>query len=61
MTKRKKLPRVTKASKRQTGKSNKSADKKRSAMKPGTRLSKNRNKYTEKRANRSDKNPKRRL
>lgn len=38
----------------QRGKTNVRRDKKRSAMKPGRRLSRNRKKYTETRKNRSD-------
>jgi len=56
-----KKPRVTKISKTQTGKTNTKADKKRSALKPGTRISAAGNTYTEKRRNRSDKNAKKKL
>ena len=40
---------------------NKESDKKRTALKPGLRISKYGNLYTETRANRSDKNPKNKL
>ena len=55
------LPRTTKVSKTQTGRSNTAADKKRTAMKPGRRLSKSGKVYFENRRNRSDKDSKRRL
>ncbi len=46
---------------RQTGRSNTASDKKRTAKKPGKRVSKSGKTYTERRANRSDKSKKRRL
>ena len=49
-------PKVLKIVKRQTGKTNTKADKKRTALKPGLRLSKNKKKYWETRRNRSDRN-----
>jgi hypothetical protein len=45
----------------QTGRTHVKADKKRRALPPGTRMSKNHKRYTENRANRSDKNRRRRL
>jgi len=45
----------------QTGKSVTAIDKKRKAKKPGKRVSKSGKRYTERRANRSDKNPSKRL
>ena len=56
-TKKKKLPRVTKRSKRQTGVSNTKHDAQLPAMPPGRRLSKSGKPYTERRRNRSDKPP----
>ena len=56
-----KLPRVLSAVKRQTGKSVKSADKSRTAMKPGKRKAKSGRTYWETRANRSDRNKRTRL
>jgi len=47
-------PRTTKSKRRQTGRSNKRKDRKRKAMKPGKRLSKNKKVYYEYRRNRSD-------
>ena len=49
------LPRVLKKADEQIGKSNWHIDKKRTAMTPGKRLSKNNRVYYEKRKNRSDK------
>ena len=58
---RKKTPKVIKVSKTQTGKTTVKVDKKRVALKPGTRVSKAGNTYTEVRRNRSDKNKSTRL
>ena len=55
--KKKKLPRVTKRSKKQTGLSNIKLDKGLPAMAPGRRLSKAGKPYTERRRNRSDRPP----
>lgn len=59
--KRAKRPRTIKRSKTQTGTTNRSIDKKRTALPPGRRIAKSGKKYTEKRANRSDKNRKKGL
>ena len=56
-TKKKKLPRVTKSTKKQTGHSNTKRDRELPAMAPGRRLSKAGKPYTERRRNRSDKKP----
>jgi len=55
-TSSRKLPRVIKISKTQTGKTTIKVDRKRKALHAGVRLSKAGNLYTEKRRNRSDKN-----
>jgi len=52
--KKKSKPRVLKISKHRTGTSNRSKDRKRKAMKPGKRISKNGRIYYENRRNRSD-------
>lgn len=52
---------VKKKTYHQTGKSNRTRDKKRKAKKPGWRKSKSGKKYFENRRNRSDKNRKKRL
>ena len=59
--KKKKLPRVIKASKQQTGKTTKEIDRMIEALKPGKRQSKSGNIYYERRRNRSDIDPKKRL
>jgi hypothetical protein len=53
--------RVLSVSKRQTGRSNKRIDKKRTALPPGRRVSRRGKKYTETRANRSDRSARLRL
>jgi len=60
-TVRKRKPVVLKRSRTQTGKSNIKSDRKRVAMAPGKRSSKNGNIYYEKRRNRSDMNKRKRL
>ena len=59
--KKKKLPRTIKESKYQIGKTNLELDKKRVALKPGKRLSKEGNIYWENRKNRSDKDQRKKL
>ena len=62
MVKRKRrLPRTIRAVKRMKGKSVRSADRKRTALKPGLRISKSGKKYWETRRNRSDLSRKKRL
>jgi len=61
MIKKRKLPRTVKAVKYQTGKTVKRKDVKRSALKPGKRLSKSGKTYYETRKNRSDKDKRKRL
>ena len=56
-----KLRQVTGLSKRQTGKSNRKSDQKRLALIPGLRVSKTGRVYYERRRNRSDADPGRRL
>ncbi len=55
------LPRVLKAAKKLVGKSNILADVKIKAMRPGKRISKSGRVYYERRANRADINPKKKL
>ena len=55
------MPKKSKRSLRQTGKSDKKIDKKLTAKKPGKRKSKSGKIYSERRRNRSDKNKKKRL
>ncbi len=54
-------PKVIKRTNRQTGKTHKKPDSKRTALPPGKRRSKNGNIYTETRKNRSDRNKKTKL
>ena len=59
--KKDKRPRVLQESGYQLGRTNESIDKMIEALKPGKRLSESGNTYWERRKNRSDKDPKKRL
>ena len=56
-----KLPRTIRVVAKQRGRTNIRIDRKRTALKPGVRISKTNRKYYESRANRSDRNIKRKI